>query len=113
MSVRNDSYYGKSLSRQQCMSIWARCRDRAELGAKFTPHSARAILATLPDRMGEPLQIIQDLLGHANLSTTQTYTHYIVEYQDEPVHSANFDIASGGLRKVTLKIRDTIKEVKI
>ncbi len=90
ISIRKDKHYGKALSRQQFTNIWAKYRDKAGLDVKYTPHSARATLATLLDRVGEPLQKIQHLLGHAHPSTTQTYTHNIVEYQDSPVFRANY-----------------------
>jgi len=90
ISVRKDKYFGKALSRQQFTNIWGKYRDKAGLDTKFTPHSARATLATLLDRMGEPLQKIQHLLGHANPSTTQTYTHNVVEYKDSPVFRVDY-----------------------
>lgn len=102
ISVRKDKYYGKALSRQQFTNIWAKYRDRAYLDAKFTPHSARATLATLLDRMGEPLQKIQHLLGHANPSTTQTYTHNIVEYQDSPVFKVSY-----GSKSINNKVQES------
>ncbi len=92
ISVRKDQFYGKPLSRQQFTNIWAKYRKKADLDRKFTPHSARATLATLLDRMGEPLQKIQHLLGHANPSTTQTYTHNVVEYHDSPVFKVSYGV---------------------
>jgi site-specific recombinase XerD len=71
----------------------------AGLDSKFTPHSARATFATMLDRMGEPLQNIQNLLGHANPSTTQTYTHRTVDYQDSPVFRASYGKEAKGPEK--------------
>ena len=90
ISVRKDKFYGRALSRKQFSRIWAKYRIMAGLDSKFTPHSARATFATMLDRLGEPLQNIQHLLGHANPSTTQTYTHRAVDYQDSAVFRANY-----------------------
>ena len=90
VSVRNDQYFGQALSRKQFSRIWAKYRVMAGLDSKFTPHSARATFATMLDRLGEPLQNIQHLLGHANPSTTQTYTHRTVDFQDSAVFRANY-----------------------
>ena len=87
ISIRKDKFYGRALSRKQFSRIWAKYRNMAGLDTKFTPHSARATFATMLDRLGEPLQNIQHLLGHANPSTTQTYTHRTVNYQDSAVVS--------------------------
>ena len=89
-AVKHGKNAGNPLSRQQFSNIWGKHRQSAGLDKKFTPHSARATMATLLDRLGEPLQNIQHLLGHANPSTTQTYMHKIVEYKDSPVFRANY-----------------------
>ena len=78
------------LRRGQFSRIWNKHRMSAGLDEKFTPHSARATMATLLDKLGEPLQNIQFLLGHANPSTTQTYTHRSNKYKDSPAFRVNF-----------------------
>ncbi len=69
------SYQGKRLSR---ISIWQMVKDTAKqagLFKKVKPHTFRHSFATHLLERGADLRIVQELLGHSSISTTQIYTH--------------------------------------
>lgn len=65
---------GGRLTRQGCWMIIRRHGRRAGLADRLTPHVLRHSCATHMLDRGADLRVVQELLGHARISTTQVYT---------------------------------------
>lgn len=65
---------GGRLSRQGCWKILRRYAEVAGLEDRVSPHTLRHSFATHMLDAGADIRVVQDLLGHASLATTQVYT---------------------------------------
>ncbi|HXG97556.1 MAG TPA: site-specific tyrosine recombinase XerD [Gemmatimonadales bacterium] len=71
---------GTALSRVGAWGIIKTHARRAGLTKRVTPHTLRHTFATHLLEGGADLRAVQEMLGHADLSTTQLYTHVDREY---------------------------------
>ncbi|KXI19038.1 tyrosine recombinase XerD [Gardnerella vaginalis] len=66
---------GNQLSRQSAWLIVSEAGERAKLSRQLHPHTLRHSLATHLIAGGADVRTVQELLGHASVTTTQIYTH--------------------------------------
>ncbi|WP_182169502.1 site-specific tyrosine recombinase XerD [Flaviflexus equikiangi] len=70
---------GRALSRQSAWAILQEAGDRAGLADHISPHTLRHSYATHLLMGGADVRVVQELLGHASVTTTQIYTAVTIE----------------------------------
>jgi integrase/recombinase XerD len=65
---------GKPLGRQSAFNAVARCAELAHIRQEVSPHTLRHCFATHLLEGGADVRIVQELLGHSSVTTTQIYT---------------------------------------
>lgn len=70
---------GAPLSRQSAWLVIRAAAERANLTAHVSPHTLRHSFATHLLQGGADVRVVQELLGHASVATTQIYTYVSVE----------------------------------
>ena len=82
--VEQDSLFlngrGSRLTSRSVERIVKTYGERAKISQMVTPHALRHSFATHLLEMGADLRSVQELLGHASLSTTQRYTHLTLDH---------------------------------
>jgi integrase/recombinase XerD len=80
------NHRGRHMTRAGVWDLLRRQARRAQLGRGVSPHMLRHSFATHLLARGADLRVVQELLGHASITTTQIYTHVEREYLKE-VHA--------------------------
>jgi integrase/recombinase XerD len=80
------NHRGQQLTRQGLWLIIKAYANKANLSEKVTPHTLRHSFAAHKLNSGSDLREVQHLLGHANISTTQVYSHLI---EDDEIDKDN------------------------
>ncbi len=74
---------GNAMSADSLRRVFKQCASQAGLDPSLHPHDMRHAFATTLLEHGADLRSVQEMLGHASLSTTQIYTHLSVEHMKD------------------------------
>ncbi len=80
---------GRPLSRQSAWLVIQKAAEAAHLSAHVSPHTLRHSFATHLLQGGADVRVVQELLGHASVATTQIYTHVSADTLREMYQTAH------------------------
>ncbi len=80
---------GGRLSRQSAWAVLVKAAERAGVTSDVSPHTLRHSFATHLLDGGADVRVVQELLGHASVTTTQVYTLVTVDSLREVFASAH------------------------
>lgn len=80
---------GGQLTRQSAWAIVKSAAERVQLSSKVSPHSLRHSFATHLLDGGADVRVVQELLGHASVTTTQIYTLVTIDKLRESYATAH------------------------
>ncbi|WP_221586282.1 site-specific tyrosine recombinase XerD [Microbacterium sp. G2-8] len=80
---------GAPLSRQSAWLVIQKAAEHAHLTAHVSPHTLRHSFATHLLQGGADVRVVQELLGHSSVATTQIYTHVTADVLRDMYQSAH------------------------
>lgn len=78
---------GGRISSQGIARVITKTAEAAGVAIRVTPHMLRHTVATLLLRNGADIRVVQEVLGHASIATTQRYTHISKEHLFETLRA--------------------------
>lgn len=81
--------FGGRISRQTGWNVLKHAAEVAEISVEISPHTLRHSFATHLLQGGADVRVVQELLGHASVTTTQIYTHVTADTLREVFASAH------------------------
>jgi site-specific recombinase XerD len=92
----------RPLRRESVHKVIQRARDRAGITKRVSAHTLRHCFATHLLEAGTNIRVIQRLLGHRSLGTTEVYTHVAGNYLEDTTSPLD----ALGLGEVVARVRD-------